>query len=165
MTTVNRELLGSVIDATISGNAEAARESLSQYMGQRVAAMIAEAKSKPEDDTEEDTNDDKSDDKSSEPAKKDDEDDNNEEDEEGERQSLTRIIPNDYARWAGVIKSQIGADQFTPENMRDPEFREQFNEVAFDVLDNDPKLDAQSGDVEKLRGQIVTKLWSACRAK
>ena len=65
------------------------------------------------------------------------------------------VTPQHYTQWLEVI------NDIARERGVSLRVRRNFNEIAFDVLDNDSFIDAIGGDTEQTKGSIVKSLWQA----
>lgn len=66
----------------------------------------------------------------------------------------TAITPHDYEEWLRIIREygeELGADLSNVTS---------FEDIAWEMLDNDPKLDAIGGD-EEVKRHVVNTLWHA----
>jgi TolA-binding protein len=66
-----------------------------------------------------------------------------------------QVTPQHYNQWLSTVLD------IAREHGKDAAKRDVFNEIAFDILDNDSLVDALGGDRERTKGNIVKALWQA----
>lgn len=67
--------------------------------------------------------------------------------------------PSTFDEWLVTIRDMASEDNVSISN------KAKFEDVAFEVLDNDSKLDEYTGDVEKAKLEIVNALWRTHKAE
>lgn len=72
-----------------------------------------------------------------------------------------QITPDDYSEWLDAIVSFADTPQKVEKLKTSPSI---FNDIAFHVLDNDPKMDLFGSD-EETKSSIASALWNAYQAQ
>lgn len=76
-----------------------------------------------------------------------------------ESEAETNFGPNDFQEWLREIRS------IADERNEKLTSQTDFEDIAYDLLDNDSKLDLFKGNVEALKTQIVNRLWRQHKAE